>query len=63
MSDPLGDLLRWENAGGSWRLLSHRDGEVCVSLCRCDGGEEVERIVSSDPELAIYVSARSSSED
>lgn len=62
-TDPLGDLLRWEEAGGSWRVLTRGGGDVTVSLCRCDGGEEVDRIVSADPELAVYVTARPSSED
>ena len=62
--DPLGDLFRWEEAGGSWRVLDRdHDGTVTVSLRRCDGGEEVDRIVSADRELAVYVSARPSSED
>jgi hypothetical protein len=62
-SDPLDDLLRWEQAGGSWRLLDRGGEGVTVSLCRCDGGEEVDRIVSTDSELAVYVTARPSSED
>lgn len=26
-----------------------------IVLCRCDGGEEVERFVSSDPEVLEWV--------
>lgn len=47
--DPLGGLLRWETAGGAWRTLGWRDGEVTVALLRCDGDEEVGPIVSTDP--------------
>jgi hypothetical protein len=61
-ADPLGELLRWETAGGAWRTLGSRDGEVTIALLRCDGGEQVGRIVSADPELAVYVGCRPSSD-
>jgi hypothetical protein len=48
-------LTRWETAGGTWELLSRTDGEVTVSLCTCDGGEEMDRITSADPGLLRYV--------
>lgn len=51
-------LLRWESSGGTWRLDS-RSGDpvarVTVTLCRCDGGEEVDRLVSDAPDLIAYV--------
>jgi len=51
----LGDLLRWENAGGTWRVL-HRDSDgVTVSLCRCDGGEEAARFTSDEPDLLEWL--------
>ena len=56
--DPLGELLRWETAGGSWHTEEGPAGQVTVVLCRCDGGEEVERLVSSDPALRAYVESR-----
>jgi hypothetical protein len=62
-ADPLGELLRWEESGGTWSSVTGRDGAVTVSLCRCDGGEEVDRITSADRELAVYVAVRPSSED
>jgi len=60
--DPLGELLRWETAGGSWHTEEGPAGQVTVVLCRCDGGEEVDRLVSDDPELCFYVHVRPSSE-
>jgi hypothetical protein len=37
--------------------------QVTVALCRCDGGEEVGRLVSGDPDLLALLSGRTSSED
>ena len=51
----LARLLRWEDAGGTWQLAGRRTDEVTVALCRCDGGEEVDRLVSADPDLIRYV--------
>ena len=51
----LARLLRWEDAGGTWRRESGGAEQASVVLCRCDGGEEVERIVSSDPELLAFL--------
>ena len=53
-------LLRWERAGGTWEVLGSSADSVTVALCRCDGGEEVDRIESADTELAAYVRGRPS---
>lgn len=56
--DPVEVLKRWELFGAVWEVV-HRDGdEVTVSLCRCDGGEEVSRLVSTDPRLRSFVEGR-----
>ena len=44
-------LLRWEGAGGTWRILAELDGSVMVSLCRCDGGEEADRFTTDGAAL------------
>lgn len=62
MSD-LDKLLRWEGAGGTWRVLSRRSGSLTISLCRCDGGEEVERFTTSSPAVVRQVGNRESSDD
>jgi hypothetical protein len=36
---------------------------VTVALFRCDGGEEVERFTSADPELLRFIGDRLSSAD
>ena len=61
--DPVAVLLRWEESGALWSVLSRRGAEVTVGLFRCDGGEEVDRITSSDPALLAFVDARSSHPD
>lgn len=55
---PLDELARWEGFGGTWALLERTDDGAIVSLCRCDGGEEVSRIVSSDPEFLRWAAAQ-----
>jgi len=56
--DPLETLRRWEAFGATWQVVHSTPEQVTVSLCRCDGGEEVERLVSSDPALRAYVESR-----
>jgi hypothetical protein len=59
--DPVEILRRWEQFGGTWRVVAQRDAAVTVSLCRCDGGEEVERLTSADPALVRWLDGRASS--
>ncbi|NMD55099.1 MULTISPECIES: hypothetical protein [Tsukamurella] len=54
---PLDQLLRWEDSGGTWAVLSRSDDAVVVALLRCDGGEIVDRLESGDPALREYVGA------
>jgi hypothetical protein len=62
-ADLVAVLRRWEESGATWRVLLRRRGEVTVALCRCDDGEEVDRLTSADPELTAYLAGRSSSTD
>lgn len=55
-------LVRWEETGGTWRVVSRGAGSVVISLCRCDGGEEADRFVTDDAALLAYVGDRASSE-
>ncbi|HEY5857835.1 MAG TPA: DUF488 family protein [Aldersonia sp.] len=55
-------LRRWTAAGATWKVLLRTTSEATVALCRCDGGEEVDRITSGDPSLLAYVANRDSSE-
>ena len=56
--DSVAALQRWQDAGAYWRVLSRRGGEVTVALYRCDGGEEVERFTSADPDLLSFIGDR-----
>jgi uncharacterized protein len=56
-------LRRWEDAGGLWQVLGRHREEITVGLYRCDGGEEVDRFVATDPRLAQFVAGRSSSKE
>lgn len=53
--DPVAILRRWEDAGGVWRVATRQGDRVTVALCRCDGGEEADRLTSADPDLLAYV--------
>lgn len=56
-------LRRWEESGAIWRVVASTTSCLTISLLTCDGGEEVDRLVSGDPELAAYVGNRSGSDE
>ena len=56
-SDDLARLQRWIAAGGGWQVAEQSDGSVTVRLLRCDGGEELERFTSAEPELLRSLAA------
>lgn len=48
-------LLRWQDSGATWRVLSYRDETITISLCRCDDEtEEVDRLVSQASDLIDF---------
>jgi hypothetical protein len=67
-ADPVERLTRWELFGGAWQVVDRgSDGPsgapVTISLCRCDGGEELERLTSSDARLLDWLGDRGASTD
>ncbi|RIJ76938.1 hypothetical protein D1871_09835 [Nakamurella silvestris] len=62
-SDPVAVLERWERFGATWRVVERTSGSVTISLCRCDGGEEVQRLRSHSPALLRWLAGRTSSQD
>ncbi|HJV15272.1 MAG TPA: DUF309 domain-containing protein [Propionibacteriaceae bacterium] len=54
-------LRRWEDAGGVWRVLNQDQDSVTVGLYRCDGGEEADRFMATDPSLTQFLAGRTSS--
>jgi uncharacterized protein len=61
--DFVAQLRRWEDAGGVWRVLTRDRDAVTVGLYRCDGGEEADRFVATDPRVAEFLAGRTSSQD
>ncbi|KUI24742.1 hypothetical protein AU196_15555 [Mycobacterium sp. IS-1742] len=59
--DRVEELQRWEDSGAVWTVVSRTPGRVTIALLRCDGGEEVDRFVSADPDLLRFVGDRSDS--
>ncbi len=54
-ADLVGTLRRWETAGGTWRVVERSPDALVIGLFSCDGGEEMERLSSADPDLARFV--------
>ena len=50
-TDDLERITRWVDAGAVWAVAALRGDSATVSLLRCDGGEEVERFVTTDPRV------------
>lgn len=55
-------LERWQEFGAVWRVVSRAAGTLTISLCRCDGGEEIDQLTSNDPDLLAWLGSRTSSE-
>jgi hypothetical protein len=58
VSSVIDQLLRWEASGGTWYAVGTQE----VALCRCDGGEVVERLAVEDEETAAYLRDRPESD-
>ena len=56
-------ITRWQDRGGTWRVLARHGDRVTVSLCRCDAGEEMERLTSTDADVLAYLGDRDASDD
>jgi hypothetical protein len=57
---PIEVLERWQGLGGTWQVVSRAQGWVTLSLRRCDGGEELQRLTSTIPELLEWLGDRTS---
>jgi len=60
-TDPVRTLERWEEFGATWRVVHRTPGTVTIALCRCDGGEEAQRLTSNSPALFRWLAGRTSS--
>ncbi len=57
-ADPVATLQRWEDFGGTWRVVRRDGPQVVVALCRCDGGEQVDELRSANPALRAWLALR-----
>ena len=55
---PVDYLRRWEEFGAVWRVVERDRDSVTISMCSCDGGEEVERLTTADPALLAWLAGR-----
>ncbi len=53
-SDDLATVVRWQASGGEVEVVSWGP-PVVVSLCTCDGGQEMQRLTSSAPDLMDHL--------
>ena len=63
LTESVSRLLRWELAGGVWRVLARDEGQVTIGLFTCDAREEMDRVTSADEQLLAVVDERRGSED
>ena len=54
-SADLDHLLRWEGAGGTWRVVGMDDRGVQLELLTCGGDEVMGQLRSAEPDLVTYV--------
>ena len=54
-SEDLQTLLRWEGAGGTWKLVMAGAELVELALLTCDGGEIMGRLRSTEADVKGYV--------
>ena len=49
-------LRRWRDHGGTCALSEPTpQGSVVISLLRCDGGEEADRLTTNDPAVLAWL--------
>lgn len=53
-SDDLATVLRWQASGGTVQVLAWGP-PVMVALITCDGGQEMQRLTSTEPDLAAHL--------
>lgn len=60
--DLVAELRRWEDSGAHWQVLARTANQLTIAMLRCDGGEEVDRLVSADPAVLAFVGSRDRSD-
>jgi hypothetical protein len=52
---PFEILRRWEDSGGTWRIVRHDGTSVDLELLTCSGGEVMGRLRTDDPDVLAHV--------
>jgi hypothetical protein len=63
MSRDLEALRRGESNGAVWQVRDRDPARVEIALLTCDAGEQVGRLVSTEPDLLEHVGARTRSDE
>ena len=63
MSRDLEALRRWETSGAVWQVLDRSPVRLEIALLTCDAGEQVGRLVSTEPDLREHVGERTRSDE
>lgn len=63
VTDVIEELTRWEDAGGTWRVLGRSGDDLTVGLFTCDGGDEMSRLVAPAAMLEPFLAGRTASSD
>ncbi len=58
MSADLEVLERWVAFGGTCEVVTRDASRVTLSLRRCDGGEEMQRLTSSETDVLGWLDVR-----
>ncbi len=63
MDDVLEQVRRWEDSGGTWRVLVHTPERLELELLTCDGGEVMQQLssVPPAPDLEAHLAGRDAS--
>jgi hypothetical protein len=63
--DPLAVLQRWEQSGGTWRVVLRTPERLEFDLLTCDAGEVMQRLTAAPPSAALeeHLSGREASDE
>lgn len=51
--DPLLVLRRWEDSGGTWRVVVRTPTRLVLDLLSCDAGEVMSRVDAAPPDASL----------
>jgi len=57
------DVRRWRDFGGTWQVIARTACSATLSMCRCDGGEELQQATIDDPLVLVWLDEQASTID